>query len=253
MEDSIATLSAMIPPCNLTYGIPPGGTIEQWFLTNLNGVFQEKGVLNGWIDASVRNKTLAPGSAFYIEEVLDVSGWGLQDLSFFPIQAGIQEGCEFRYIIDDTLDVIDMITDCPLDALDFIENNLLQYPFTMPGLYARRNSNLDATNPVLGWENVLYGQLRTMQHNSNLIGTTVLPVNINDFGSMNPTATDKLYFYRILLPRKGTTVQVGGFSASPASRFIIKGQLKSEGELSYVYRLIDSFKVTQTDVGFRGL
>lgn len=242
MEDSIATLSEVIPDLSL-FATESGGRIDGW---EISGGIRNQ---DGWYDLSQRI-SIPRGLAWAFTTKLDVSGWGNQDLSFFPIQAGVQEGTYYDYLIDDTLEVLDMISDSPLDIEEFTLRNLMaRVNSTVPGLYNNLPADDDARFPPLGWENVLYGQLRTMQHNNNLQGFVVLPINTNDFGSMNPTATDTLYFTRIILPRIGNTAQTGGLCQIPITRMIIKGQLKKENGLSYIYRLKDSFKTMQTDVG----
>lgn len=239
MEDSIVTLTEVFPDLSLIYD---GNYWE------INALTDRKN-FDGWYDLSQRT-SIGRGLAWCFTSKLDVSGWGKQDLSFFPIQAGVQEGSYYDYLIDDTLEVMDMISDSPLDIEEFVSRNFMsRLNATVPSLYNNLPSDDDAKFPPLGWENVLYGQLRQFQHNDNLQGLMVLPVNTNDFGSMNPTATDTLYFTRIVCPRVGTTVQAGGFAQVPPTRFIIKGQLKAESGLSYIYRLKDSFKTMQTDVG----
>lgn len=238
MENSIVTLSEVIPDLSLIFD----GT--NW---EVNG--DDPYNADGWYDLSQR-VSIFRGGAWAFTTKLDVSGWGKQDLSFFPIQAGIQEGTYYDYLIDDTLEVMDMITDSPLDIEEFVSRNFMErFNSTVPALYNNLPADDDAKFPPLGWENVLYGQLRTFQHNSNLQGLIALPINVNDFGSMNPTATDTLYFTRIIAPRVSNTAQAGGFAQIPMARLIIKGQLKAENGLSYIYRLKDSFKTMQTDVG----
>jgi hypothetical protein len=244
MEGSIVTLSEVIPDLSLQ-ATESGGRVNGWETIDPNDRFN----FDGWYDLS-QQSSISRGLAWAFTTKLDVSGWGKQDLSFFPIQAGVQEGTFYDYLIDDTLEVLDMISDSPLDINEFVLRNFMaRVNSTVPGMYNNLPSDDEASLPPLGWENVLYGQLRALQHNNNLQGLMVLPVNVNDFGSMNPTATDTLYFTRIVCPRIGNTTQAGGLCQVPITRMIIKGQLKAEDGLSYIYRLKDSFKTQQTDVG----
>ena len=242
MKDSVTTLTETVPFLSLQMD-----DNKDWAITE---------DANGWIDAGNLPVAYLGNDTYYVyRNEIDVSGWGNQGLSFFPMQAGVQEGYSFRYLVDDTLQVIDLITDSPLDVGQYIQANLQQFPFiTLPGLLEQPTATPEErVFPPLGWENILYGNSRLLQHNDNLQGTIVLPIHTNDFGSMNPTATDKLYITRIVYCQTGSTVQEGGFAFIPPTRFIIKGMLKSESDLSYIYRLKDSFKTTQTDVGYNGL
>ena len=239
MKDKVVTLCEEIPGVQLIA---------------IDNRFEWAGLGSGWFDLETINGSLNEYKFFAYQTTIDVSGWGNQGLSFFPIQAGIQEGSTYTYLVDESLRVIDVISDSPLDAAAFAEPNLGDTSLlTVPGLLQTVNSDTRENMPPLGWENVLYGNDRLFQHNNNLQGTLVLPVSSRDFGSMNPTASDRLYVTRIIVCETGTTAQTGGILTVPKTRFIIKGQLKSESDLSYVYRLKDSFKTTQTDVGYNGL
>jgi len=242
MKDQATTLCETIPQIQLTMD----GT-RSWSMVPFS---------NGWFDVGRLNRHSVGNNRYFAYQTdLDVSGWGNQGLSFFPMQAGVQEGGQYQYLVDDSLQVIDVISDSPLDVASFVSTNLQAYPMiTLPALYQQLPIAPEETsNPMLGWENILYGNSRTLQHNDNLQGLLVLPVQSNEFGSMNPTATDKLYITRIVKCGTGVTTQVAGTANIPATRFIMKGMLKSESDLSYIYRLKDSFKTTQTDVGYEGL
>ena len=243
MKDQVTTLNEIIPNLLLQMN-----SSKEWSVAPNDS-------LDGWYDVSTRDGSITANRIFAYQNEIDVSGWGNQGLSFFPMQAGVQEGANYTYIIDDSLQVIDIISDSPLDVPSFVFNNLLAYPnITLPALYERTlDAPAERVFPPLGWENILYGNSRLFQHNDNLQGLLALPVQSNEFGSMNPTATDKLYLTRILKCNVADSTQVGGVSYIPPTRFIIKGMLKSESDLSYIYRLKDSFKTTQTDVGYNGL
>ena len=258
MKDQVTTLNEIVPNVLLQMDASKNWTFSIQPITSLP-------LSNGWFDVGSRTAFVPQGTFFAYTDEIDVSGWGNQGLTFYPMQAGVQEGSAFTYLIDDGLEVLDIISDSPLDVNMFVQGNLQSYfpRLTVPALYELTGSGnpdgsvttdpADRVFPPLGWENVLYGNYRLFQHNDNLQGTLVLPVLTNDFGSMNPTATDKLYITRILRADTSSTVQTGGFAYIPPTRFIIKGMLKSESDLSYVYRLKDSFKTVQTDVGYNDL
>lgn len=245
MEDNITTLIQEIPALQLYYdttGAPP----FKWDITPSLLVSAD-----GWTPQPLSGG--ADQKVWSFQTSIDVSGWGNQGLTFYPLQAGLQEGYMFTYLNDSTLQVIDVISDCPLDVEAFARNNLLNLPYkTLPGLHQRNLPNvITADFQPLEFDNVLYGQSRVMGYNSNYPTEggipLVSPININDFGSMSPTATNRLYITRILL--LNNSARTTGFMNCPPSRFIIKGQLMRESDLSYIYRLKDSFKTAQTDVG----
>ena len=249
MENNIVTLSEVIPPWQLFYNDGPNAWVKS---TSDN-------VASGWINVNeLRGSNVTQDKIWAFQTDIDVSGWGNQGLTFFPLQAGVQEGNIWTYISDDLLTVIDLVSDSPLDLAIFCDQNLIDLPYrTVPALYQKYPADdfVRTQLPPLGWENILYGSKRIMAYNSNFPTSggipNVIPISENDFGSMNPTATDRLYITRILVMDNGSSTQ--GFMNAPSTRFVIKGQLKNESELSYIYRLKDSFKTTQTDVGYGDL
>lgn len=239
MEDGIATITETIPSISFKFD---KGSSPQWSI---------EGAANGWVDVEgLRGGgSIAAGTIWAFQNSVDVSGWLVQDKSFFPMQAGIQEGSNFVYLDDDTLEVMDIISDCPLDVGPWCASNWTGQPRTVPALY--QTTGRDTKHPPLGWENVLFGRFRALSHNDNLADSIMcLPVVVNEFGSMNPTATDRLYFTRLIGLRSGSTGQDLGLCGIPPSRLIIKGKVTSEDPLSYIFRLKDSFKITQDDVGY---
>jgi len=245
MENDIVTLVEEIPNLDLRFQTSSWGT----------------STYNGWRDLKDEDGQFGTTRKCWAYQTdIDVSGWGNQGLTFYPLQAGVQEGYMFSYINDDVLQVIDVISDSPLDVVDFaLKNVLTNFGRTLPALYQdtkqTTSANSDMIYPPLGFENILYGNSRNMAYNSNFptAGGTplVMPINQNDFGSMNPTATNKLYITRLLVC--DNSLNTDGFMNCPPTRFILKGQLMRESDLSYIFRLKDSFKTTQTDVGYNGL
>ena len=243
MEDNVTTLIQEIPALQLFYdtsGSPP----FKWEITPVPTLSS-----NGWKDVADLGLNVTDHKVWAFQTEIDVSGWGNQGLTFYPLQAGVQEGYMFSYLNDDVLQVIDLISDSPLDLVSFGPNLLSLPDRTVPALYQSVTPNRDLQ--PLEFNNVLYGQSRVMGYNSNFptAGGIPLssPISINDFGSMEPTATDRLYITRILVCDNSS--RTSGFMNCPTSRFIIKGSLMRESDLSYVYRLKESFKSAQTDVG----
>ena len=246
MEDNIVSLVEEIPALQLFYDTTI--TPSRWNVTD-NLLISA----SGWEVITPAASGPTDRRLWAFQTSIDVSGWGNQGLTFYPLQAGVQEGYMFTYLNDSCLQVIDVVSDCPLDLGNFAFNNLVNFPYkTVPGLYQRVNltSTVDQSFQPLEFDNVLYGQSRVMGYNSNFPTEggipLVSPININDFGSMTPTASDKLYITRILVCNN--SARTGGFMNCPPTRFVIKGQLMRESDLSYVYRLKNSFKTTQTDV-----
>jgi len=247
MENDIVTLVEDIPRLGLAY------SSGKWGLSTIPA--------SGWRDLEEEDGSLGSSKQCWAFQTdIDVSGWGNQGLTFYPLQAGVQEGYMFSYINNDLLQVIDIMTDSPFDVVDFcVKNTQSILARTLPALYQSTlqtpTLNSDMVFPPLGFENILYGNSRNMGFNSNFpsAGGTpmVMPINSNDFGSMNPTATDKIYITRLLIC--DNALQTDGFMYCPPTRFILKGQLKRETDLSYIFRLKDSFKTTQTDVGYNEL
>jgi len=203
----------------------------------------------------------AGGSHIYTQDVIDIGGMTTtQEETFFPQAATVQNspfysapgvlspgpgqapyGTLFEWVL---------ITESPFNATKWIEDQsysvvgqTFDTQFTCPGIEPRRTTD---QNQTIGFDNILYGRVQMIANNSSLPQQAGVVYATEEFGSMTPTASDRLYVTRIvkvqtygIAPSNGFTIQV------PHMRVIIVGSGKEENELSYIMRLRQSYKLAQ--------
>ena len=206
------------------------------------------------------------GSHIYIQDSIDIGGMTTtKEETFFPQAATVQNspfysapgvvlrtpgdpqsglapyGALFEWIL---------ISESPFDVSKWIEDQSFNVggqtyntQFTCPGIEPRRTT---LQNETLGFDNILYGRVQMIANNSSLPQQAGVVYATQEFGSMTPTASDRLYVTRIvkvqtygLGPAAGYVIQV------PHMRVIMVGSGKEENDLSYIMRLRQSYKVAQ--------
>ena len=93
------------------------------------------------------------------------------------------------------------------------------------------------------WTTLLFGQTNTYMINSTLPALGVCQtINSESYGSLSPTASDKLYVYKVVLP--GTVSgRIGNSLSVASSRLIIPGSMMQEPKLEYMMRLKRSYEL----------
>jgi hypothetical protein len=211
MDNTERRLAALHPACNANY----------------DGV--EWSALNGW-------KVLdAAGTRLAHETVIDLSGYAMESLTFFPNSVGLQDPgiYVFKPREDSTfngLNVLDIITSVPMD-LDVVGNRMSSN--TGPGMLGSKYE----------FETLLFGMFRFFTQNQKIPYPNYQQLERSQrFDSGEPSAADKLYCYRIV------TVLSSGLDPTtlvkiPACRQIIAGVMGAEPELVYMQRLKRSYEL----------
>jgi len=116
--------------------------------------------------------------------------------------------------------------------------------YSCPGINPRRTTDQATT---LGFDNILYGRVQMIVHNSSLPQQAGVVYSTNEFGSMTPTASDRLYVTRFIVvqPLGGQTIPNGSGIQIPHMRVVLVGSGKEENDLSYVMRLRNSYLLQQ--------
>lgn len=159
----------------------------------------------------------------------DMAGMTLEDKTLFIEAAAVQEGSNFE-ITGPTgakLWVYDIITSVPFD--------ISQWNYRMGLGFTQTNSG------ALNFEHVLYGRFRLFANDVDFAGTTPVLVTSDTFGSGQPTNSDRLYSYRIVIPF-GT---VSG-AIVPPSRHLIVADAREESEYSQLMRMKRSYELQQS-------
>jgi len=214
-------LAAMHPSLTLTYA---GGTTWSPSLGTTASGWTQLGANPAWIH----------------ETQIDLSGYALQRMTFFPTAVGIQDPGVYRMLpgavaTTSSLYMLDLITSTPIEdpTATLITEQLLKNQG--PGMFGS-----DET-----FETILYGQFRAFAENSTIKIPNFQQLQRSQrFESGEPTAADKLYCYRIV-----TIVADGAYDPNisyislPAARQLIAGRIDEEPELVYMQRLKRSYEL----------
>ena len=213
-------LAAMHPALTLTY---QGGTT--WAPSA--GTTQ-----TGW-------SPLGSNTGFFHETQIDLSGYALQDMTFFPSAVGVQDPGVYRMLpgaasTTSSLYVLDLITSTPIDPTDVMVTDLLG-SMQGPGMFGSDES----------FETILYGLFRVFAENNTIKIPNFQQLQRSQrFESGEPTAADKLYCYRIVqISAVGPLDGGQSYIVVPAARQLIAGRIKEETELVYMQRLKRSYEL----------
>lgn len=189
--------------------------------------------LAGW---TVTNGWQTDGAAVFHETVIDLSGYAIQDLTFFPQAVGLQDPGVYVFGPGQPatyagLHVIDMITSVPCDIN------------TLSLAMVTENAGPGMLGTVQEFETILFGMYRFFTPNTNI---TYLNYNQLErsqrFDSGQPNAADKLFCYRIVMPQSDGLDPTSELFI-PAARQIIGGAMEEESELVYMQRLKRSYEL----------
>jgi len=232
----------------LTIEIPP----SYWDVNPTNGIlsFPDPATTIG---AYSGGWTVDENAARF-ESTIDLSGYERQDLTFFPYASFLQEGGFWLYTDGAGAYTIDVLSSIPID-FDTLYTNMVgqSSPGFTPlsfGTFA-----VQAQNP----DTVIHSQFRLQSRNSQFPGNFFLETELEAFGSsLEPTAADKLYFYRVVLLLQDANPDPGDPSATPpippgepygtdllipAGRIKIPGRMMKEPDLEYMMRLKRSYEL----------
>jgi hypothetical protein len=96
---------------------------------------------------------------------------------------------------------------------------------------------------ILNFEHVLYHRLRRYTLDIDHAGAFALPMTDEQAGSLQPTASDRLYCYRLVTPFPFTGItQV----SIPPVRYVAMTSTKKEQEYQYLMRLKKSYDLQQS-------
>ena len=220
-----------------------------------------------WTTTGTSWKRGAAPNSLYLQEEIDIGGLTTtQEETFFPSAATIQNspfyvvpgvveglvaelpprpyGALFEYVL---------VTESPFKVDKWLGDqnytifNTSQEYITVqscPGINPRRTTDQAST---LGFNSILYGRVQMIVNNSSLPQQAGAVYQTNEFGSMTPTASDKLYVTRfvVIQPLGGNIIPDGSTIQLPHMRVIMVGSGKEENELSYIMRLRNSYLLQQ--------
>jgi hypothetical protein len=173
------------------------------------------------------------------ETSIDLSGYTRDALTFFPTGVGLQDPGIYRFspaIIPglpelNGLIVLDIVTSIPMDLLELA--TLMQVDNIAPGMIG---SNYQ-------FESILFGAYRFFTPNTQVAYPNYMSLERSErFDSGEPTASDRLYCYRIVHTIQQDLVE-DNFVEIPAARQLIAGVISEEKDLVYMQRLKRSYEL----------
>jgi len=177
---------------------------------------------------------------------IDLNGYVMKDLTFFPSGVGIQDPGMYKFFLQGiggiegiNVQVLDMVTTNPLSDDDIVTLSNRMTLAIAPGMLQSKQD----------YEQILMGSYRSFTSDNSfksLQGTLSLQRS-QRFGSGEPTAGRKLYCYRLiefeLEPSLPLPLLPGDQLRAPAARYIINGEFVKEPDLVNLFRMKRSYEL----------
>ena len=174
-------------------------------------------------------RQITPASGQFVSETyFDLAGMTIDDETLFFDGAAIQEVMSpiAPGIAGNSVFVVDLMTTKP------ISDTTLQ-------LYQSYGNMLGPGD--LTFDQVIYGRIRFMNIDlDNAAGAVMITVSDNQTGSLEPTASDRIYCYRyVSFPQSNSD---GDYFVTGA-RYLLRATAKEEPEYQYLMRLKRSYEL----------
>ena len=213
-------LRVELPPCNLQ----GDGTGKEWDPTTSK--------LGGW-------QLYTGNTLVYWEGSIDLSGYALDKKTFYPAAAFTQDANAFVSFNGSGQTVWTVVSSIPRTIDELV--NIFNY-LSAPG-FISGGTGPSIPQEQMDWNTVLYGETNINLINSTLPALGICqPVITKSWGSLAPTAADKLYVTKIVLPATLSST-IGDSLSIPASRIVIAGEMLQEPKLEYMMRLKRSYEL----------
>lgn len=226
-DDMDRTLCSEHPPIDATYSSDQ----NRWIVNDVTA---------GWTPLSAE--------IFFHQQDIDLSGYALDKLTFYPYssfeQRGAFSGAQFTaspttqpYVYDTTI-----ISSVPLSNTDL----LISAAITAPGFIQRSGTGVSPTEAQQFDRSVIvHGQQRIYTLDSTLAVAggfnTLREIDRLTYSSLEPSAADKLYSYRIIA--LSLTRGEGSALQFPPCRILMPGVMAKEPKLEYMMRLKRSYEL----------
>ena len=215
-EDMERVLRIEIPSCSVS---GRGGSGEVW------DDFTDS---NGW--SSIGNAVM------YWQGSIDLSGYAMERKTFYPVTAFTQEASAPVSFGGSGQLAMYLVSSIPTDITALTTQ--IAY-LSAPGFIQSGLAGVTQDD----WTTVLFGQTDTYLINSTLPALGIVQlISSKQFGSLSPTAADKLYVTKLVFPSTVAGV-IGTKMSIPASRIVIPGTIKEEPKLEYMMRLKRSYEL----------
>ena len=173
-------------------------------------------------------------SAFVSMTYFDLAGMSMDDKTLFFEAAGTQTVNTPKATngaAGDNCLIYDIMTSSPLTDTDLIS-------FATIG-------NFGQTGAVLNFDETIFARSRLFGITVNEAGIDFMVLlNEEQFGSMSPTASDRIYSYRLVIVLGSSPTSMTGLIVYPA-RHILRATAKEEPDHEYMMRLLRSYQLQQ--------
>ena len=178
--------------------------------------------------------TKLSGQLFISENYFDLKGLAIDDKTIFPTGITCQRGSSPKLdgaAAGDNFIMLDVITSIPIDTSD------------VQTVFNWINVGAGFPGSTLNYEHVLYmrGQRWTVDVDTN----AQFPLKADEYqaGSLSPTASDRLYSYRVVLINlNNASTQI----VTPSGRHVMQLDTKEEPTYEYMMRLKRSYDLQQS-------
>ena len=181
-------------------------------------------------------RQLGPGlNTFVSDTYFDLAGMSQREKTLFFEGAAVQEVLPPSSTPSTTAGDIVVVTDImSTSPLTDIEASAYQ----LSANFAQRQI------AGLNFEQTIYGRVRVFNMNVNTLAGGYYELQAdNQTGSLNPTASDRIYCYRVAT--FGPT-NVNGTHSVWGARYLLQADVKEEAEYQYLMRLKRSYELAQS-------
>ena len=183
----------------------------------------------------------------YYQDEIDLSGYARQDLTFYPELGFNQIGVGHIMVGNDGGELFDVTFVSTVPLTDVASLYFWASTGSSPALPQFDNVSIgfqiqDSTQ----WETLPFAEQRSYARNVNVPGATGLmqPIDRAQLGSLEPTAADKLFITRIVVPFSNTLPHSDFTTVTvPPSRVGFIGTMTKEPSLEYMMRLKRSYEL----------
>ena len=196
------------------------------------GITGELGALNnlgtGW---GIVQTTIGT-NLLYWEGQIDLGAFLLKDLTWVTTGRAIQEpgNFEFNFQIPQRVEFIEFIANQPLNRtrLEEVASNW-EEQYAVPGMMGSQ----------FNFENIIMGRWRQFSTDTALATGSAVTLKTEEFGSGEPSASERLYCYCMLKFSQTPDPEETFFV--PGRRFVLAGAAIEEKEYEYIMRLRRSY------------
>jgi len=166
-------------------------------------------------------------SVFAASDYIDLAGLSMDSETIFPQAITVQMTTQpfINGAVGKQLAILDLITSIPID---------LTSAYWATGIWLTDGPGFSLSES--NFEHVLYARNNTYSTSVDLAASWTMLASTHQFGSMSPTASDRLYCYRIVTFDDDVTA-----ITLPSARHLLVVDVKAEPEFEYLMRLKRSY------------